>query len=349
MATSSNSSTLSKKHQKQLSQLQNLLNTEVPIVVVETGDTPVIDTDSGSDSDDLSPLPNTEVPTITNLEFINTRSNQTSCYDKIKHHDMGRMDQTCQHCKARFWMIEKDKNSGYAAPRFPLCCANSKVQLSPLLEHLLYLLNLYTSTNSDTVEFCKYARDYNSALACISFAPDVAAIMVGDSYEVNPTNQNILLRMHDGNLQKIAETPRKSSATMIGQLYMVQPSEVALKKLALILVFFRMIQYGIPLLWNNHKIALCKDILYQAYVQLQNLEDASNIPATIEHEALTQLKNILLLNRKSLKDFSNMPILSITSNISNNEKELNYLILFDAIIREINNEEDECFFMDRPY
>ncbi|CAG8827851.1 17975_t:CDS:2, partial [Dentiscutata erythropus] len=67
-------------------------------------------------------------------------------------------------------------------------------------------------------------------------------------------------------------------------------------------------------------------ILYQAHVQLQDLEDANNIPATIEHKALIQLENILLLSRKSLKNFPDMPILSITSNISNNEEELNYLI-----------------------
>ncbi|CAG8783607.1 12841_t:CDS:2, partial [Dentiscutata erythropus] len=214
-------------------ELQNLLNTEVPIVVVETGKTPIIDSNSGSDSDNLSPLPNTEVLTITNLEFINTLSNQAS----------------------------RHKNSRYAAPRFLLCCTNSKVQLLPLLEPPPYLLNLYTSTNSDAVEFHKHARDYNiyhligsllpnkgqtSAFAQIYIydtaneitncynimqelnenilqslqninrnqdircyntpsASNVAAIMVGDGHKVNPTNRDILLRMCDRNLQKIAE------------------------------------------------------------------------------------------------------------------------------------------------
>ncbi|CAG8801971.1 15947_t:CDS:1, partial [Dentiscutata erythropus] len=99
------------------------------------------------------------------------------------------------------------------------------------------------------------------------------------------------------------------------------------------------------------------------------LEDTSDIPATIEHEALTQLENILLLSGKSLKNFPDMPIPSIISNISNNEEELNHLIckersynitdlkaelqcnilllnndqyaVFDAIIRAIDNEEGE--------
>ncbi|CAG8810157.1 16053_t:CDS:2, partial [Dentiscutata erythropus] len=134
-------------------------------------------------------------------------------------------------------------------------------------------------------------------------------------------------------------------------------------------VFFKMILNEIPLLWNNHKIALCEDILYQAYVQLQDLEDTNDIPATIKNEALTQLENIFLLNGKSLKNFPDMPIPSITSNISNNEEKLNHLIreersynitdleaesqcnipllnndqcaIFDAVIRAIDNEEEE--------
>ncbi|CAG8786228.1 90_t:CDS:1, partial [Racocetra fulgida] len=44
------------------------------------------------------------------------------------------------------------------------------------------------------------------------------------------------------------------------------------------------------------------------HIQLQDLDDASDIPIVIEHEAFTQLKNILLLSGKSLKDFPDMPI-----------------------------------------
>ncbi|CAG8785949.1 901_t:CDS:2, partial [Dentiscutata erythropus] len=116
-------------------ELQYLLNTEVPIFVVEPIETSAIDTNSGSDSDDLLPLPNTEVPTITNHEFINTQ-----------------MELLLQNF---------------------LCCANNKVQLPPLLKPLPYLLNLYTSTNPDAVEFHKHARGYNSALACTSFGANV--------------------------------------------------------------------------------------------------------------------------------------------------------------------------------
>ncbi|CAG8639625.1 35848_t:CDS:1, partial [Racocetra persica] len=61
-------------------------------------------------------------------------------------------------------------------------------------------------------------------------------------------------------------------------------------------------------------------------IQLQDLDDASNISAVIEYEALIQLENRLLLSRKSLKDFFDISISPIISNISNNEKALNHLI-----------------------
>ncbi|RIB16160.1 hypothetical protein C2G38_2190748 [Gigaspora rosea] len=119
-------------------ELQYLLHTEVPTVVVET---PAINTDS--DSDDLSPLLTTEVPIVLieppTINITNIQSNPSSRRDKTKCHDIGRMDQTCRYCNAKFWMIEKNQNSGYAAPKFSLCCTNGKVQLPPLLEpHPIY-------------------------------------------------------------------------------------------------------------------------------------------------------------------------------------------------------------------
>ncbi|CAG8635173.1 18366_t:CDS:2, partial [Dentiscutata erythropus] len=213
-------SILSKEHQKQLSykrqkwfrnknrettylstntseELQYLLNTEVPIVVIETGKTPVIDTDFGSDSDNLSPLPNTKVPTITNLEFTNTQSNPSSHYDKTKYYIINRIDQICRYCKAKFWIIEKNQNSKHAALKFPLCCANGKVQLPPLLKPLLYLLNLYTLTNFDVVEFRKHARDYNNALACISFGANIDNQFLG--YSISN------FRIHSQSLQNMLD------------------------------------------------------------------------------------------------------------------------------------------------
>ncbi|CAG8685546.1 21785_t:CDS:2 [Dentiscutata erythropus] len=100
------------------------------------------------------------------------------------------------------------------------------------------------------------------------------------------------------------------ASTIIGRLYIVQSLGE---------------KYYLRTLLSYVK-ALCKDVLYQANVQLQDLNNANDILATIEHKALTQLENILLLSEKSLKNFSNMPISSITSNINNNKKELSHLI-----------------------
>ena len=43
-------------------------------------------------------------------------------------------------------------------------------------------------------------RQYN-----VPTASDVTAIMIGDGYDINPSNRDILLRLHDGGLQRISE------------------------------------------------------------------------------------------------------------------------------------------------
>ena len=55
-------------------------------------------------------------------------------------------------------------------------------------------------------------------------------------------------------------------------------------------------------LWNNHKTALCEDILYQ------NRDLYSDVNDAVEQEALRQLESYLQLHAKSLKDFPNMPL-----------------------------------------
>jgi hypothetical protein len=62
-------------------------------------------------------------------------------------------------------------------------------------------------------------------------------------------------------------------------------------------------------LWNNHKSALCEDILYQ------NRDLYSDVNDAVEQEALRQLESHLQLNAKSLKDFPNIPLFSGNSAI----------------------------------
>ena len=92
----------------------------------------------------------------------------------IKRHKLGRMEQLCTYCGAKFWMEEKGQNSSQTFPSFPVCCAGGKVSLPPLLRPPSYLMDLYTSSNSDAVSFQKNIRGYNNLLACTSFGTNVS-------------------------------------------------------------------------------------------------------------------------------------------------------------------------------
>ncbi|CAG8726119.1 9883_t:CDS:1, partial [Funneliformis mosseae] len=84
---------------------------------------------------------------------VNITSERIIINNRIKRNDLGRMNQTCIHCDAKFWMEEKNQNSSFAYPTFLTCCAHGKVRLPRLVELPPYLLNLYTSSNSDAISF----------------------------------------------------------------------------------------------------------------------------------------------------------------------------------------------------
>jgi hypothetical protein len=83
------------------------------------------------------------------------------------------MDQLCLHCDAKFWIDEKNQKSTWISPTFSVCCANGKVKLMPLLKPPPYLMNLYTSSESEANSFRRNVRSYNSLLACTSFGANV--------------------------------------------------------------------------------------------------------------------------------------------------------------------------------
>jgi hypothetical protein len=85
----------------------------------------------------------------------------------MTRHELGR---------AKFWLEEKDCNSSCAFPKFSICCAHGKVLLPDLLEPPPYLLNLYTSLESDAVSFRKNIKRYNNVLACTSFGASIDTI-----------------------------------------------------------------------------------------------------------------------------------------------------------------------------
>ncbi|PKY58404.1 hypothetical protein RhiirA4_480296 [Rhizophagus irregularis] len=108
---------------------------------------------------------------------INDRTNELERTDNgITRHELGRMNQTCIHYGAKFWMEEKNRNSSLASPAFSICCAHGKVCLAPLIVLPPYLLNLYTSSDSDAVSFRKNIRRYNNVLVCTSFGADINVI-----------------------------------------------------------------------------------------------------------------------------------------------------------------------------
>ena len=88
-------------------------------------------------------------------------------------HDLGSMHQLCLHCDAKFWIDEKNQKSTRISPTFSVCCANGKVKLMPLLKPSPYLMNLYTSSESEANSFRRNVRSYNSLLACTSFGANV--------------------------------------------------------------------------------------------------------------------------------------------------------------------------------
>jgi len=96
--------------------------------------------------------------------------------NRIICHELGRMNQTCVHCGAKFWMEEKNQNSSLASPTFLTCCALGKVRLPRLIELPPYLVNLYTSSESDAISFRKNIRRYNNVLACTSLGANIDVI-----------------------------------------------------------------------------------------------------------------------------------------------------------------------------
>ncbi|RIA93996.1 hypothetical protein C1645_690212, partial [Glomus cerebriforme] len=86
----------------------------------------------------------------------------------------GSIDQMCLHCGAKFWLCEKDRNSSLSSSRFAMYCAGGKLRLPPVFDSPFpYLLDLYTSSHSDAISFCKNIRAYNGILACSSFGANI--------------------------------------------------------------------------------------------------------------------------------------------------------------------------------
>ena len=81
-------------------------------------------------------------------------------YEKNVHLEIGSMSNVYSHCGAKKWKKE--------APG--ICCVNGKVSLSPLSQPVEPLLSLMSGETSQSRDFLKNIRAYNSCFAMTSFA-----------------------------------------------------------------------------------------------------------------------------------------------------------------------------------
>src|SRR5947207_7069368 len=84
--------------------------------------------------------------------------------NNIKHYELGRMDQICVYCGAKFWIEERNHGSNQTSSAFAVCCAGGKVSLPALLEPPSYLIDLYTSPGPISNSFHKNIRAYNNPI-----------------------------------------------------------------------------------------------------------------------------------------------------------------------------------------
>ena len=80
---------------------------------------------------------------------------------------MGRCDQTCHHCKARFWYDERVSNSRRRA-EYHKCCNGGKVKLDTRADYPEYIKNLFTDRH-----FMENIRAYNQMFAMTSLGAEI--------------------------------------------------------------------------------------------------------------------------------------------------------------------------------
>ena len=98
-----------------------------------------------------------------------TRNRRRSQNDPKLNHDLGRMDNLCNHCGAFIWKSENKS----------LCCANGQVTLPPLPPPPLFLQQLFSGTDAKCRTFRDNIRAYNSSLAFASLGVNVEFLPPG--------------------------------------------------------------------------------------------------------------------------------------------------------------------------
>lgn len=81
---------------------------------------------------------------------------------------MGRCDQICHHCKARFWYDERVIASSRRRPEYHRCCSSGKVKLESQDGYPEYIKELFTNRH-----FMENIRAYNQMFAMTSLGAEI--------------------------------------------------------------------------------------------------------------------------------------------------------------------------------
>ncbi|KAK9679576.1 PIF1-like helicase [Popillia japonica] len=80
----------------------------------------------------------------------------------IEVHNCGQLDQTCPHCNAKFFLLERNSRGTYNK-----CCSGGNVFLAPFTQHPQELQRLFTGQHQLSREFKRNINVYNN---CFQFA-----------------------------------------------------------------------------------------------------------------------------------------------------------------------------------
>ncbi|KAH6879939.1 hypothetical protein BKA70DRAFT_1447640 [Coprinopsis sp. MPI-PUGE-AT-0042] len=145
-------------------------------------------------------------------------------YQEPPHrHDLGRMDQTCTHCGAMFWLCERLSNSSQENPIYSRCCSHGDIRIPALKEPPVGIRNLYLSQDRIGTQFRANLWQYNCAFAFTSLGINDKSIYTAGG----PPSFRIageLHHRHDGLLPAPGRPPRYA------QLYIISPESASLAR-----------------------------------------------------------------------------------------------------------------------
>ena len=80
-------------------------------------------------------------------------------------------------------------------------------ECNPYIQSFRQARDIILSNRTTEISMIIYNdRTHNSHCYNAPTSSDVAAIMIGDGHDINPTNRDIHLKLHDEGLQRISET-----------------------------------------------------------------------------------------------------------------------------------------------